>query len=440
MSYELDQVVSVAISLQATGISQAGFGVPLICGPNGTTENEIFTIASASELINDHGYLTTDPEYRKAVALFAQNPSVSTVRLCKISAVSETEKRVSLVGAWSAGSLALEVQGQIVSAAFDTDEDTSMGALATAIAAVTGVSSATYSIPNGELEISSDAGLALSIKAASLPSGVTGIEQTVLAGSSVVESELNVLTAADKEFYAVLVASDADADIRSLLSFANANKKLMFAKTNDALAEKSGEESSLAYTLNNSSESRAVLIYQNYSQRDEQADAAFAGIGLPLIPGSFTWKFKTPVGISQCKVSVSANVELMNKGVNIVTRSNNVNFTKEGTTSSGQFIDITRGIDWLEVRLQENMLSLQLNQNKIPYTTAGLNLVAGAIREILRLGSNNGLLNDDFTILVPDINEVLANDKANRVLKNVKFVASLQGAIHRVEIQGTVTV
>ena len=440
MSYELDQVVNVNISLQAAGISQAGFGVPLICGPNGTTEGQIITIASASELTQDHGYLVTDAEYLKAVAFFAQNPSVATVRVCKISGVSATEKHVSIIGAWTTGDLALEVQGQEASASFSSDEDTSMGLLATAIAGLDGVSACTYDSIGGKLEITSDAGLGLSVKASSLPSGVTGINQEVQTGSSSVEADLNALTAQDKDFYAVLVASDADADIKSLLSYANANGKLMFAKTNDVLAEEAGEEHSLAYDLNNASESRAVLVYQNYSQRNQQADAAFAGIGLPTVPGSITWKFKTPVGISQVQVSVGANAELMSKGVNIVTRSNNVNFTKEGTTSSGQFIDITRGIDWLEARLQENILSLQLNNGKIPYTNAGLSLVGGAIREILRLGSNNGLLNDDFSISVPDVSSVLANDKANRILKNVTFVASLQGAIHKIEINGTVTV
>jgi len=439
MSYELDQVVSVAVTLGTTGISQAGFGIPLIAGPNGTATS-IQTISSASEMTTSYGYVITDPEYLKAVSLFAQQPSVSTVRIVTLpNGVSGTEKHFEPTGVWSASSFSLEVQGETVTEDFSTDEDTSYGNLAASIEALDDVFSASWNSIAGKLEVLSIDGSALSVKVLSFPTGVTALSQEVQVGSSTIESDLNTLTASDKEFYALLIASDADPDIKSALSYVNANSMLGFFKTNDVLAETPSETESLAYDLNQSNEDRAVLIYQQYSQRLEQADAGLAGIGLPQIVGSITWKFKQPVGVSPVIVSDGSNAELISKKVNLVVRTNSANFTKEGTCASGEFIDIIRGIDWLEARIQENILSLKLNNRKIPYTADGLALISNSIRQVLRLGVNNGLL-ATFQITLPEIADISSVDRINRVLKGVTFVATLQGAVHKTEITGTVSV
>jgi hypothetical protein len=439
MGYQLDQVASVTITLESAGLSQAGFGVPLIVGPNGTVSG-IATISSASEMTTSYGYSTTDPEYQKAVAIFAQSPSVSTVRIGKLAnGVVGENKYLTPTGSWTSGSFSLEVQGETVTEAFDSDEATSYGNLATAIAALDDVASASWDSGNSRLDVVSVAGKCLSVEVVSFPDSVTALAQEIQTGSSTLESDLNDLTATDKEFYALLIASSSAPDINDAVSYVNANEKLLFAKTSDKLALVASETSSLAYSLNNAAQERVALMYQDFSyEATEEPDAALAGVGLPYQPGEITWKFKSLVGISAEALNAGQDAELISKKVNFVVTSNSRNFTKEGTVSSGEFIDVIRGIDWTKARVQESILALKLSKKKVPYTTQGLALISGAIREVLRQGVVNTLFNDDFEISVPDIADVSATDKSNRILNNVTFNANLQGAIHKSNISGTV--
>jgi hypothetical protein len=56
----------------------------------------------------------------------------------------------------------------------------------------------------------------------------------------------------------------------------------------------------------------------------------------------------------------------------------------------------------------------------------------------LDLALSRGVI-DNYTINTPDITAVPFIDKANRDLKGVTFEATLTGAIHKIAIQGYVT-
>ena len=110
--------------------------------------------------------------------------------------------------------------------------------------------------------------------------------------------------------------------------------------------------------------------------------------------------------------------------------------------AQGEFIDIVRGVDWLTSRIQEFVYSVLVNSNKVPYTDSGIAAIEAEIRRALQLGiGNNFIANDPApTVTVPKSTNVPSNDKAQRILRNVKFQATLAGAIHAVNITGTVTV
>ena len=105
------------------------------------------------------------------------------------------------------------------------------------------------------------------------------------------------------------------------------------------------------------------------------------------------------------------------------------------------YIDCTTSIDWLDCRMTEDVFGLLTGTStKIPYTQAGIDLVAAQVRARLDLGVANGHIDSGFTLSIPDIAEVSASDKTTRCLTNVTWSAVLAGAIHKVEIVGTVTV
>ncbi len=58
---------------------------------------------------------------------------------------------------------------------------------------------------------------------------------------------------------------------------------------------------------------------------------------------------------------------------------------------------------------------------------------------VLELGVANTIISSDYTITVPAAADVPAADKAARILRNMRFSAKLVGAIHKAEIDGTLT-
>jgi hypothetical protein len=115
--------------------------------------------------------------------------------------------------------------------------------------------------------------------------------------------------------------------------------------------------------------------------------------------------------------------------------------TLDGKMCSGKFIDITHGIDWLHVRIQERLFRLLVLNKKIPYTLKGIDLVRSEIIAQLKEAVYQGVLAADPEPVVstPTIEEVDEQTRGDRVLPKIRFSGRLADAIHKIEIQGTVT-
>jgi hypothetical protein len=56
----------------------------------------------------------------------------------------------------------------------------------------------------------------------------------------------------------------------------------------------------------------------------------------------------------------------------VYTTRGGVNVTEDGVVASGEYIDIIRGIDWLESRLEVAIFTNLVNKRKIPYDDGGI--------------------------------------------------------------------
>ena len=83
-----------------------------------------------------------------------------------------------------------------------------------------------------------------------------------------------------------------------------------------------------------------------------------------------------------------------------------------------------------------------MSNDKVPFTDPGIAQVEGAVRGVLNQSVGQGILSEDpeFTVTVPKAADVSTVDKSNRLLPDVKFTGTLAGAIHEVDIDGTVSV
>ena len=110
--------------------------------------------------------------------------------------------------------------------------------------------------------------------------------------------------------------------------------------------------------------------------------------------------------------------------------------------SGNEFIDVIVGRDWLAARIQESVYALLVNNDKVPFTDAGITMVGTQVKNELALGVNQGYLTDDPApeVILPKAADVPPSDKAARFLPNVQFTATLAGAIQKVQIQGYISV
>lgn len=257
------------------------------------------------------------------------------------------------------------------------------------------------------------------------------------------ETPLQALQAVQAEndtFYAVMVLDHTPAKILAVAGYVETQKKIFLSSSQDAgiLATSTSD---IAYQLKALNYARSGVIY-NASADTVFPEAAWLGRMLPDTPGSETWKFKTLAGVVADNLTGTQITNAQGKNCNLYVTVGGVDITTEGVMADGEYIDTIRFIDWLVSTMEVAVYSQLVNTEKVPYTNKGIAIVESAVRSTLTQGIQAGGLAADPApvVTVPDALSVPSADKASRTLNNVVFTATLAGAIHKVNIQGFVSV
>lgn len=269
-------------------------------------------------------------------------------------------------------------------------------------------------------------------------------------GDADLTATLNAIYQENQDFYGVVITSRTQADQLLGAAWALANQRIFYTADDDANI-KLGVGGTLPVQL--VTNDKAVVVYSDDadgSGTDKRIDAAIAGRLAALIPGSYTAKFLQLSGVDLSVITPSELTNIIGQNANVFHEVAGVNIFREGVTTESTFIDIMIGIDWLEARITEEVYSLLVNATgKVPYTESGITSIEDAVRKILKIGQDNGLISPDafdsnknriggFETSVPALADIPSVDKSNRILNNVKFTAYLAGAIHEVVVTGTV--
>lgn len=262
--------------------------------------------------------------------------------------------------------------------------------------------------------------------------------------SDTVTNDLNAISAENDDWYALATTSREVATVQAIAAWVESRVKLFGTASDDLdiINEAAGvDTTSIAAFLNSNGYVRTFVLYHQDSQ-DDYPEAAWFGAVLPTEPGSETWMFKTLNTIAYSNLTSNQQNNVLSKNANIYTFVAGVGITANGTVAQGEYIDIIRGIDWLTARIQEFVFSVLVNNLKVPYTDAGIAVIEAEVKRALSLGISNDFLASDPApqTFVPRAIDVPPVDKANRILRNVRFTATLAGAIHAVRISGQVSV
>lgn len=163
-------------------------------------------------------------------------------------------------------------------------------------------------------------------------------------------------------------------------------------------------------------------------------------------PGSETWAFKTLALVTAGQFADSSEMDSDNENYYVCIAKRNV--TQGGKVLGGEWIDTIRFRDWLKNKIQMNCFNVLFQNAKVPYTDAGIGLIQNAVIAALKEGQANGGIAQDFydddgnktpgyTTTAPLAASLSAEQKKTRNLPDLKWTAYLAGAIHLVEISGT---
>lgn len=251
-------------------------------------------------------------------------------------------------------------------------------------------------------------------------------------------------------WYCVVLAEPTDDDILDLAPVVEGQKKIMLASSSTAAIATDATDD-LASRLKAAGYSRTGLIFT--ANKNGTAEAAWVGGQLPQTPGSNTWAYKTLAGVtadtlSQNQLSYLYGTPIAGvpgKNVNVYAPVGGTPVTFPGMMASGQYIDITIGVDWLQANIQTAIFSLLSSTQKVPYTDAGAAMLMSVVRGVLAEGEANGLLDgkdadNPITVTCESVDAVPRAQRAARIAPTIYFSGRLTGAFQSIAVRGVVTV
>jgi hypothetical protein len=276
---------------------------------------------------------------------------------------------------------------------------------------------------------------------------------------------LTAIRAIRDDFYAIAIQND---DLSVQTAFGTtvlglAGEKIAFYRTSDANTLNAGNSTDIASVLKavDNDYVHVTYHYNTYSGTNITGlfpEMAYMGVILAITEtptfsaGSFAWHNQKVVGITSSFNPVGGKRAFTQTERNTLNTKNADAFESDGANvrslggkmAGGEWGDVIHGTAWLKTRLGEDFYQLLATkadlQQKVTFDVNGLAEVEQTLRNRLNLAVDSNFIDSNYTVSVPKLQDTLAEDRANRTLKDVKFTARLTGAVKFIEVRGIVTV
>lgn len=442
------EVVHGTIEIRDTAVSQTGFGVPMLAVFHNLWPEKVRTFSDLAELTAAPLNVPTDHAvYRMSRALKSQVNSPSQWKIGKRagSAVQVVALR-PLVGFGGSNVYSLVIDGTPVSY---TASGSDPAAIATGIAAaisaadiddITAVaSSVDVTITGGTT------GVQHSFESLSLTLAINDIS---LAAEPHIDVDLSDIRLTDEDWYGLMIDSSSKNDILKAAQWAEAQKVLFMPTTADGDAmltieggEGGGLPSDVLSQLTAAGYHRTIPLFHE-KPTTQYASVAWGSRMLAKPPGSANWANKSLAGVDTSKLNDSFRGVLKSRNGNYYVAVKGIGFTLDGRASSGRYADITHGMDWFDARVQERIVGVLANSDKIGFTDKHIDIFRAQVLAQILEGIAADVIDGDspYSVTVPLVAAVNPNDKIARTLRNLRFSLVLQGAVNSVEYQGDVLI
>jgi hypothetical protein len=437
----LDDVVDLSIDINSLKVGKENFGTPLFLGYHiAWIDVLVKEYANPKEMLTD-GFSASHYLYKAALAWKSQNPTGKTFKIGRrttaLTQIVHTTPTITTEGfklTWTiaghAGSYTIPGAATIQSI---------VEAISPTIDAYTEV---TATEDNTKIVVTSaTAGTPYDF---SMGNGWTVSDETA---DTTTDDALAAILVEDSNWYGLNVI-DSFSKATGLLSAATieAERKMNVLLGVDSAILNAGSTTDIFYVLQAANYARTVGQYARRFGGTEWAHVALLAKSIAETPGKVSWAHKSLAGISVDTLSQAEQNAIHNKDGNYYITLGAQGDTFDGRTFAGEFADITHFVDFLYSSIRLRVVAMLQSGKKVPYTDSGVDTIRSGILAVLvqnvgRNGAPAGLAESPApSVTAPKVADVDPADRAARFLPDVEFQAQLQGAIHTVEINGTLSV
>jgi hypothetical protein len=227
----ISEIVNVSITREERGVSAQGFGTPLILGIH-TKFAEVIKSYNGIDAVADD-FITSDPEYIAANAMFSQAQVPETVKIGKL--VANVKQKMKVTPTSSAdGDYSVVIDA--VTYTYTASSDTIATIIDGLIAAITAGKLNLLLTDNAtDFDIEAEvAGNGFSVTA-----GTANLTVAETTANSNPATQLATIRQTDDDFYFVTLTSNAKNDIKNMAAYIESKSKLFGAMTNDINVTKS---------------------------------------------------------------------------------------------------------------------------------------------------------------------------------------------------------
>lgn len=443
-------IVNVDITLNTAGTTREGFGLPLFLASTDNFEERIRGYTSLTEVAEDFDESTA--AYKAAKQLWSQTPKVTQLYIGRRT-MQYTVSIPDTVAEGSEYSLTVAIGGG-VSQPFQytaKENDTALIVLNEFKSQIEasptikdGVNVSVTGTGASATMIITKAGDNDFVKVTSI-TPTTSIAATTADTAS---AALASIEAYSTDWYFISAEDRTQQFVLAMASEIQARKKIFFTANADVKALQGTDLTSatdVPAQLAKSKYTRTVCLWHHTAEYD-YPEMAYIAYGAPYDAGSIAWGNAQLTGVAaslqpanQRPLTSIQKSALDTRSCNFIDLDGGVPVVRRGITSGGEWIDIVRGVDWLESDLKTSLRDLLINQKggKITYDDTGITRIRQVIETSLQRAVNRNFLST-YTVTVPKASQVALADKKARILKDVTFHGILAGAILDVDLKGTV--
>lgn len=248
------------------------------------------------------------------------------------------------------------------------------------------------------------------------------------------------LTEEFPNFYAVMITSRESEDQLKIAEIVETERRIFGISSNDTGILDEKNTTNILHKLKELNYKRTYVVYSSQAENATFPEAAWFGLMLTKKVGESTWAFKELSGfpVDQLSGNKIAAIEAKNGNYFCCLAGRDAMF--RGAMVNGESIDVIAGLDWISATLQTGVGNALVSSEKIPFTNQGVAIIHQAILCVLSEAAKRSIIDkESIKITAPNVLDLSPEERATRNLTGIKFEARLNGAIHQLKIQGTIT-